>query len=110
MSCCGTMEQFRATEGTLNTLNFKKKKAFEIRCYRRLLNISYKDKIQGALEEHYELLTLTKKRKLGWFDHIARYSSLAKTILQCTMKGKRNGGRQKKRWEDNIRVDRTGLC
>ena len=25
-SCCGTMEQFRATEGTLNTLNFKKKK------------------------------------------------------------------------------------
>ena len=25
MSCCGTMEQFRATKGTLNTLNFKKK-------------------------------------------------------------------------------------
>ena len=24
-SCCGTIEQFRATEGTLNTLNFKKK-------------------------------------------------------------------------------------
>ena len=25
-SCCGTMEQFRATEGALNTLKFKKKK------------------------------------------------------------------------------------
>ena len=24
MSCCGTMEQFRATEGALNILNFKK--------------------------------------------------------------------------------------
>ena len=26
MSCYGTMEQFRASEGTLNTLNFKEKK------------------------------------------------------------------------------------
>ena len=31
-----------------------------------------------------------------------------KTILQGTVKGGRRQGRQRKRWEDNIR-DRTGL-
>ena len=45
----------------------------EMRCYRRLLNISYKDhvtneevrrKIQAAIGEYDELLTLVKKRKL----------------------------------------------
>ena len=47
--------------------------AFEMRCYRRLLNISYKDhatneevrkKIQAAIGEYDKLLTLVKKRKL----------------------------------------------
>ena len=45
--------------------------AFEMGCYRRLLNISYKDhvtneavrrKIQAAIGENDELLTLVKKR------------------------------------------------
>ena len=83
-----------------------------MRCYRRLLNISYKDhvtnkevrrKIQAAIGEYDELLTLVKKRKLRWFGHVSRSSGLAKTILQGTVKGKRKRGRQKKRWEDNIK-------
>ena len=85
--------------------------------YRRLLNISYKDyvtneeihrKIQAAIGEYDELLARVKKRKLRWFAHVSRYSSLAKTILQGTVKGKRKRGRQKKRWEDNIK-ERTGM-
>ena len=88
----------------------KRTQAFEMRCNRRLLNISYKDhvtneevrrKIQAAIGEYDELLTLVKKRKLRWFGHVSRSSGLAKTILQGTVKGKR--GRQKKRWEDNIK-------
>ena len=83
--------------------------AFEMRCYRRLLNISYKDhvtneevrrKIQAAIGEYDELLTLVKKRQLRWFGHVSRSSGLAKTILQGTVKGKRKRGRQKKRWEE----------
>ena len=35
-------------------------------------------------------------------------SGLAKTILQGTVKGGRNQGRQRKRWDDNIR-EWTGL-
>ena len=79
----------------------KRTQAFEMRCYRRLLNISYKDhvtneevrrKIQAAIGEYDELLTLVKKRKLRWFGHVSRSSGLAKTILQGTVKGKRKGG------------------
>ena len=66
----------------------KRTQAFDMRCYRRLLNISYKDhvsteevgrKIQAAIGEYDELLTLVKKRKLRWFGHVTRSSGLAKT-------------------------------
>ena len=78
----------------------------------RLLNISYKDhvtneevhrEIQAAIGEYDELLTLVKERKLRWFGHVSRFSGLAKTIIQGTVKGKRKKGRQKKTWEDNIK-------
>ena len=100
---------------TLTTELEKRTQVFEMRCYRRLLNISYKDhvtneevrrKIQAAIGEYDELLTLVKKRKLRWFGHVSRSSGLAKTILQGTVKGKR--GRQKNRWEDNIK-EWTGM-
>ena len=87
-----------------------------MRCYRRLLNISYKDhvtnkevrrKIQAAIGEYDELLTLVKKRKLRWFGHVSRSSGLTATILLGTVKGKKRG-RQKKRWEDNIK-EWTGI-
>ena len=94
----------------------KRTQAFEMRCYRRLLNISYKDhasneevrrNLQAAIREYDELLTLVKKRKLRWFGHVSRSSGLAKTILQSTVKGKKRG-RQKKRWEDAIK-EWTGM-
>ena len=40
--------------------------------------------------------------------HVSHSSGLAKTILQGTVKGGRRQGRQRKRWEDNIRAW-TGL-
>ena len=84
----------------------------EIRCYRKILSISYKDhftneevraKIQQANGPHEDLLTTVKRRKLQWYGHVSRSSSLAKTILQGTVKGGRRQGRQWKRWEDSIR-------
>ena len=57
-----------------------------------------------------DLLTIVKRRKLQWYGHVSHSSCLAKTILQLqgTEKGERRQGRQKKRWEDNIR-ELTGL-
>ena len=98
----------------------KRTQAFEMRCYRRLLNISYKDhvtneevrrKIQAGIGEYDELLTVVKKRKVRWFGHVSRSSGLAKTILQGTVKGKK----KKRQTEEEVgrqyqRVDRNGLC
>ena len=74
----------------------------EMRCYRKILHISYKDhvtnkevhaKIQQAIGPHKDLLTIVKRRKLQWCGHFCRSSGLAKT---------------RKRWEENIR-ECTGL-
>ena len=71
-------------------------------------NKEVRRKIQAAIGEYDKLPTLVKKRKLRWFGHVSRSSGLAKTVLQGTMKGKRKRGRQKKRWEDNIK-EWTGM-
>ena len=89
----------------------------EMRCYRKILCISYKDhvtneevcaKIQQAISPHEDLLTIGKRRKLQWYGHVSRSFGLAKTILQGTVKGGRRQGRQRKRWEDSIR-EWTGM-
>ena len=48
-------------------------------------------------------LTIVKRRKLQWNGNVTSSSGLAKTFLQGTVKGRRRQGRQKKRWEDDIR-------
>ena len=87
-----------------------------MRCFRKILRISYKDhvaneefraKIQQAIGPHDDLLTIVKRYKLQWYGHVFRSSGLAKTMLQGTVKGGRQG-RQRKRWEDNTR-EWTGL-
>ena len=68
--------------------------AMEMRCYRKILHISYKDhvtneevraKIQQAIEQHEDVLTIVKRRKLQWYSHVSRSSGLAKTTLQGTV-------------------------
>ena len=68
----------------------------EMRCYRKILRISYTDrftnkevfaKIQQAIEPHEDPLTTVKRRRLQWYGHVSRSSGLAKTILQGTVKG-----------------------
>ena len=86
--------------------------ALEMRCYRKTLRISHKHhvthkevraKIHQAIGPHEDLLTIVKRLKLQWYGYVFRSSGLAKSILQSTVKGGRRQGRQRKRWEDNIR-------
>ena len=65
-------------------------------------------RIQQATEPREDLLTIVKRRKLQWYGRVSRSSGLVKSILQGTVKGGRRRGRQRKRWEDNIR-EWTGL-
>ena len=80
--------------------------AMEMRCYRKILCISYKDrvtdaearaKIQQAIGQ-YQDRTIVKRRKLQWYGHVSRSSGPAKTILQGTVKGgrRRQGGEKKR--------------
>ena len=89
----------------------------EMRCFRKLLGISYTDhitneevkaRIGNAIGPHEDLLTSVKRRKLKWYGHVTRSSGLAKTILQGTVQGGRRRGRQRKQWDDNIK-EWTGL-
>ena len=91
--------------------------ALEMRYFRKLLGISYRDhitneevkaRIGNAIGSYEDLLTSVKRRKLKWYVHVKRSSRLAKTILQGTVQGGRRRGRQRKRWEDNIK-EWTGL-
>ena len=70
-------------------------------CY---TNEEVRAKIQQAIGPHEDLLKIVKRRKLQWYGHVSRSSGLAKTILQGTVKGGKRQGRQRKRWEDNIRA------
>ena len=54
------------------------------------------------------ILRSVKRRELEWYGHVTRSSELAKTILKGTVQGERGRGRQRKRWEDNIK-ELTGL-
>ena len=58
--------------------------AMVMRCYRKILHISYKDhitnkvvhaKIQQAIGPHKDLLTIAKKRKLQLCGHVSRSPS-----------------------------------
>ena len=89
----------------------------EMRCFRKLLGISYRDhmtneevraRIGRAIGSYEDLLTTVKRRKLKWYGHVTRSSGLAKTILQGTVQRGRRRGRQRKRWEDSIK-EWTGL-
>ena len=91
--------------------------AMEMRCYCKIIRISYKDhvtneevcaKIQQTIGPHKDLQTIIKSRKLQWYGYVCRSSALAQNILQGTVKGGRRQGRQRKKWEDNIR-EWTGL-
>ena len=103
-----------ASESWILTAEIERRiQALEMRCYRRLLNISYKDQVtneevRNRIQTAFDLLAMVKKRKLRWYGHISRSSGMAETVLQGTVKGARRRGRQKKRWEDNIK-EWTGM-
>ena len=100
-------ESWTLTEDTQRRIQ-----AFEMKCFRRILNISYKEhktndfvwnKVLSYDRKIEPLLSTIKRRKMKWFGHVTRHNSLSKTILQGTVEGRRKRGRQRKLWSDNIK-------
>ena len=102
---------------TLTAALEKKIQAFENKCMRKLLQISWTEhrtndyvwnRIEGFAGPQEPLLSVVKRRKLLWFGHNTRHSGLSKTIMQGTVQGGRRRGRQRKSWHENIK-EWTGL-
>ena len=79
--------------------------AFETKCRRKLLCISYlqhktndwiRSKINFVVGSQEPLLATGTRRKLAWFGHVTRHDSLSRTVLQGTLEGGRRRGRQRK--------------
>ena len=90
----------------------KRIQAFETKCLRKLLGISYHEhktndyvrkKIRDLMGPQEPLLATVRRRKLAWFGHLTRHNTLSKTILQGTVEGGRRRGRQRKSWVENIK-------
>ncbi|KAI5726285.1 hypothetical protein M8J77_026528 [Diaphorina citri] len=80
-------------------------------CYRRMLKISWTEKISNVevlrriQKRKFELLTMIKKRKLRYAGHILRGSNgtLLPKIIEGRIEGKRDRGRQRRTWMDDIK-------
>ena len=103
---------------TLNKKIEKRLAAFEMRCYRRLLGISWKQRIRNdtvdqritaIIGKHESLVETVRRRKLQWFGHVTRRpGTLANTIMHGSVEGSRGRGRPKRMWTDDIK-DWTGM-
>ena len=103
-NCCALFTSiflYACESWTLTAQLQRRIQAMEMRCYRKILSISYKDHVTNE-----EVRAKVQKHKLWWYGHVSRSSGLAKIILQGTVTGGRRQGRQ--RWADNIR-EWTGL-
>lgn len=106
---------------TLTEASTKKLEAFEMWCYRRILKISWVDRITNdavlrRMGKEREIVNNVKKRKLEYLGHVMRNEqryNLLQLILQGKIFGKRGPGRRRISWLQNLRkwfsLTTTGL-
>ena len=93
---------------TISKIDEKKINSFEMKCYRKILRISWTERKTNAsvLEQlglkAPQLLNLIKKQKLSYFGDIKRHNRLEKLFLEGTCEGRRGRGRPRKRWTQDI--------
>ena len=110
---------FACESRTLTAELQRRIRSMEMRCYRKILRISYKDhvtktkacaKMQQAIGPHGDFLTIVNRSKMKWYGQVCRSPGLTRTTMQGTAKSTVKGGRRqgRQRREDNIR-EWTGL-
>jgi len=100
---------------TWNKAMCRKVNAFEMWCYRRMLKISYKDRVTNTevlhrVNEILHFMTDMKKRKLKFAGHVMRGSGgeAHLYVLEGKVKGKKSRGRPRLTWMNDV-MDWTGL-
>ena len=76
---------------TISAVIERRMQALEIGCFRKLIGMSYRDRITNenvktrignGIGPYEDLLTSAKRLKLKWYRHVTRSSGLAKTTIQ----------------------------
>ena len=113
--CCHLDGHLYGCESWAMTKNDRKRvDAFEMWCYRRLLQTTWKDKrtntcILERIGTDLHLRSGIMKRKYRCFGHIVRRDGgIEKQILQGAVKEKRGKGRQSTSWTDDMKKKLSG--
>ena len=108
-TCVFSVLLYASETWTLKETDKKKLLAFKMKCYRRILRISWKDMmknedIRKKISKERTIVDTIKKRKLELFGHIYRMEDkrLIKHILFSRMDGKSRRGRPCREWIDDI--------
>ena len=89
-----------------------------MRCYRKILCISYKDhvtneevqdKILQAIGPHEDLLTIVKRCKLQWYGRVSCSLGLAKTLARHSERGKKTRRTKEEVGRQRQGMDRLGV-
>uniref|UniRef100_A0A2A4JBK9 Reverse transcriptase domain-containing protein n=1 Tax=Heliothis virescens TaxID=7102 RepID=A0A2A4JBK9_HELVI len=96
---------------TLTENMCKRLEAFEMWVYRRILRISWTDRISNVkvlqmVNKKAEVLNTVKRRKLQYLGHIMRNDKyiLLQLIMQGKIQGRRTPGRRRTSWLKNLRT------
>lgn len=102
---------------TLRAAQERKLNAFHMRCLRRILNITWQDKVPNStvLERanYTSMYTLLKQRRMRWLGHVVRMDDgrIPKDLLYGELvQGKRPTGRPQLRYKDTCKRDLKALC
>ncbi|KAG1672954.1 Serine/threonine-protein phosphatase 2B catalytic subunit 2 [Nymphon striatum] len=82
--------------------------AYEMWIYRRIGKVSWTERktneyVLRMLGIKKQLLNIVKERKLKYYGHIKRHQTVQRTTLEGKVEGKRSRGKQRLKWEDNIK-------
>jgi hypothetical protein len=108
-TCVFSVLLYASETWTLKETDRKKLLAFEMKCYRRILKINWRDMIRNddirkMISKEETIIDIIKKRKLGLFGHICRMNDnrLIKHTVFAKMNGKPRRGRPCREWMDDI--------
>jgi len=82
--------------------------SFEMRCYRRILKVSWtehrtNESIRNELEvKENWIRSCVLRQKLKYFGHLKRHDGMERIILEGRVNGKRKRGRPRRQWEKDI--------
>ena len=95
---------------TLTKVLERRLEAFEMWLYRRMLRISWTEKVSNAevlirMRKGVEVLYDIKRRKLEYFGHVIRNKKyrLLQLVMEGKIEGRRRPGRRKTSWLRNLR-------